>query len=91
MHCVGGEARSKGPIQINYKIDGSRSATTSNLGRNTPNIETSTTKSPPLLNTSGFEAKLSSFNGGNVATGASTDNDDVVVIGGGGETAEGRG
>lgn len=50
------------------------------LGGNTSNIEASSAKSSTLFDTGGFEAKLSGLDGGDIATGATTDDDDVVVI-----------
>lgn len=50
------------------------------LGRDATNVETGTTKSTTLFDASGFETKLSSFNGGDVTAGTTTDDDDVVFI-----------
>lgn len=50
------------------------------LGGDTTNIETSTAESPTLLDAGGFEAKLSGLDGGDIASGAAADDDDVILI-----------
>lgn len=50
------------------------------LGGDATNIETSTTESPALLDAGGFKAKLSSLDGGDIASRAAADDDDVILI-----------
>lgn len=51
------------------------------LGGNTTDVKASTAEGSTFLDAGGFETELSSFDGGDVTTGAAADDDDVVVIG----------
>ena len=51
------------------------------LRRNTTNVKASTTKCTTFLNASSFKAKLSCFNGGDITTRATTDDDNIIFIG----------
>lgn len=57
------------------------------LRRDATDVEAGSAKRTTLLDTGGLQAKLSSFNGGDVAAGATADDYDFVVIGGRGEVA----
>lgn len=60
------------------------------LGGYTSDIEASATEGSALLDASGLEAQLGSFDGSDVTTGATTDNKDVALVRrGGGEGTEG--
>lgn len=58
-----------------------------NLGRDASNVKTSSTEGTTLLDTSGFETELWSFNGGDVTAGTTTEDNDIIFIRSGSETS----